>query len=109
MPRDRPTALFIVLGGFFICNALIAEFIGIKIFALEASLGLPPFDWNLFGQQGSLSFTAGVLVWPVVFVMTVYKFTAAVALTPMIYLARRVLERYLGPELATELKRRAAA
>jgi uncharacterized integral membrane protein (TIGR00697 family) len=252
MPRDRPTALFIVLGGFFICNALIAEFIGIKIFALEASLGLPPFDWNLFGQQGSLSFTAGVLVWPVVFVMTdiineyfgrrgvrfisfltvgliiyaflfaylaiglapadwwvgiaaergvpdmqaafavifgqgmwtiagsvvafligqlidvsvfhrvrrmtgerliwlratgstlvsqlvdsfvvlyiafvlgpqqwplslflavgtvnyLYKFTAAVALTPMIYLARRVLERYLGPELATELKRRAAA
>jgi hypothetical protein len=70
MPRDRATAVFVVLGGFFICNALIAEFIGIKIFALEATLGLTPFDWNLFGQQGSLSFTAGVLLWPVVFVMT---------------------------------------
>jgi uncharacterized integral membrane protein (TIGR00697 family) len=70
MPNDRPTALFIVLGGFFIANALIAEFIGIKIFALEQTLGLPSFDWNLFGQQGSLNFTAGVLLWPVVFVMT---------------------------------------
>jgi hypothetical protein len=70
MPRDRATIVFVVLGGFFICNALIAEFIGIKIFALEATLGLEPFDWDLFGQQGSLNFTAGVLLWPVVFVMT---------------------------------------
>ncbi|MCF7990197.1 MAG: queuosine precursor transporter [Thiohalocapsa sp.] len=70
MPKDRATALFIVLGGFFIANALIAEFIGIKIFALEDTLGLQPFDWDLFGQQGSLSFTAGVLLWPVVFIMT---------------------------------------
>jgi uncharacterized integral membrane protein (TIGR00697 family) len=70
MPRDRQTALFIVLGGFFISNALIAEFIGIKIFALEDTFGLAPFDWNLFGQQGSLNFTAGVLLWPVVFIMT---------------------------------------
>ena len=34
------------------------------------TLGLPPFDWNLFGQTGSLSFTAGVLLWPFVFMMT---------------------------------------
>ena len=67
---DRPTRLFIVLGGFFVCNALIAEFLGVKIFALEATLGLAPLDWNLFGQSGSLSFTAGVLLWPVVFIMT---------------------------------------
>lgn len=70
MTLDRPTRLFLVLGGFFVCNALIAEFLGVKIFALEASLGLAPFDWELFGQSGSLSFTAGVLLWPVVFVMT---------------------------------------
>lgn len=67
---DRPTTLFIVLGGFFVCNALIAEFLGVKIFALETTLGLAPLDWNLFGQSGSLSFTAGVLLWPVVFIMT---------------------------------------
>ena len=70
MTFDRPSILFVALGGFFVANALIAEFIGVKIFALEDTLGLPPFDWNLFGQSGSLSFTAGVLLWPVVFIMT---------------------------------------
>lgn len=67
---QKSTRLFIILGGFFVANALIAEFIGVKIFALEDTLGLQPFNWNLFGQKGSLSFTAGVLLWPVVFVMT---------------------------------------
>ena len=70
MKFDRPTILFLVLAGFFIANAIIAEFIGVKIFALEETLGLAPFDWNLFGQSGSLNFTAGVLLWPVVFIMT---------------------------------------
>jgi uncharacterized integral membrane protein (TIGR00697 family) len=70
MPRDRSTRLFIALSGFFLCNAIIAEFIGIKIFALEDTLGWQSFDWTLFGHKGSLSFTAGVLLWPVVFVMT---------------------------------------
>lgn len=66
----RATRLFTVLTGFFVANALIAEFVGVKIFALETTLGLKSFNWNLFGQSGSLSFTAGVLIWPVVFVMT---------------------------------------
>jgi len=70
MRFDRPTILFVLLGGFFVSNALLAEFIGVKIFALEDTLGLPALDWNLFGQSGSLSFTAGVLLWPVVFIMT---------------------------------------
>ncbi len=70
MKPDRPTILLVVLAGVFVANALIAEFIGVKIFALEDTLGLPPFDWNLFGQTGSLNFTAGVLLWPVVFLMT---------------------------------------
>jgi uncharacterized integral membrane protein (TIGR00697 family) len=68
--RDRSVKLFLVLGGFFVANALVAEFIGVKIFALEDSLGWQPMNWNLFGQQGSLNFTAGVLLWPVVFIMT---------------------------------------
>jgi uncharacterized integral membrane protein (TIGR00697 family) len=66
----RPTRLFIFLSGLFVTNALMAEFIGVKIFALEDTLGLPPFDWQLFGRSGSLSFTAGVMLWPVVFIMT---------------------------------------
>ncbi|MEM6766628.1 MAG: queuosine precursor transporter [Bacteroidota bacterium] len=66
----KENILFIILGGFFIANALIAEFIGVKIFALEDTLGIQPLDWNLFGQAGSLNFTAGVLLWPVVFILT---------------------------------------
>ena len=67
---QRSTKLFIVLSALFIANVLMAEFIGVKIFALEDTFGLRPFDWNLFGQSGSLSFTAGVLLWPIVFIMT---------------------------------------
>jgi len=67
---DKSTRLFIALAGLFITNALIAEFIGVKIFAMEDTLGISPLDWHLFGTSGSLSFTAGVLLWPVVFVMT---------------------------------------
>ena len=62
--------LFIALSAFFCANAVLAELIGVKIFALEDTLGLAPFNWNLFGQTGSLSFTAGTLLWPVVFIMT---------------------------------------
>lgn len=50
--------LYLVLSGIFIVNALLAEIIGVKIFSAEALLGLP----------GNL--TAGVLIWPVVFVTT---------------------------------------
>ncbi|MEX2151206.1 MAG: queuosine precursor transporter [Steroidobacteraceae bacterium] len=67
---SRQARLFIALAGLFITNALIAEFVGVKIFALEDTLGLAPFDWRLFGQSGSLSFTAGVMLWPIVFIMT---------------------------------------
>lgn len=67
---NKPTRLFIILGGFFVANALVAEFIGVKIFALEDTLGIAPFNFNLFGQQGALQFSAGVLLWPIVFVMT---------------------------------------
>lgn len=68
--EPRATRLFVVLAAFLAVNALIAEFVGVKIFALEPTLGLDTFNWNLFGQNGSLSFTSGVLMWPFVFLMT---------------------------------------
>jgi queuosine precursor transporter len=68
--RDKSTRLFLVLGGFFLANALIAEFIGVKIFSLESSLGWEPINLKLFGGEFSFNLTAGVLLWPVVFVMT---------------------------------------
>jgi uncharacterized integral membrane protein (TIGR00697 family) len=67
---DRSSRLFVILAAFFVCNALMAEFIGVKIFAFEDTFGFAPFNWELFGQRGSLNFTAGVLLWPMVFIFT---------------------------------------
>ena len=67
---NRAVKLFIILGGFFITNAIVAEFIGVKIFSLEETLGWEPLNWSLFGISGTLQLTAGVLLWPVVFIMT---------------------------------------
>ena len=67
---NRGQKMFVMLAAFFVANAVLAEFIGVKIFALEDTLGLAPFEWNLFGQTGSLNFTAGTLLWPIVFIMT---------------------------------------
>ena len=68
--NNKPTRLFLILAGFFITNALIAEFIGVKIFSLEASFGWSPAEISLFGSKYSFNLTCGVLLWPVVFVMT---------------------------------------
>jgi queuosine precursor transporter len=67
---NKSTRLFIILGGFFIANALIAEIIGVKLFSLEQSLGFKPASLNIFGNALSFNLTAGVLLWPVVFIMT---------------------------------------
>lgn len=68
--KDKSTRLFIILGGFFIANALIAEIIGVKIFSLEKTLGMEPLNLQLVGNALSVNLTAGVLLWPVVFLMT---------------------------------------
>ncbi len=58
--------LFVILGGFFVANALVAEFIGVKLFALEDTLGWDP----LFGRESAFVFSAGTILWPIVFIMT---------------------------------------
>jgi uncharacterized integral membrane protein (TIGR00697 family) len=68
--KHRPTRLFIILAGIFIANALIAELMGVKLFSLEESVGAKPMHLNIFGNDFSFNLTAGVLLWPVVFVMT---------------------------------------
>lgn len=68
---DKATRLYLILGGFFVANALIAEMIGVKLFQLETLLGLRKADFSLLGQA-HLSFvlSVGVLPWPIVFIMT---------------------------------------
>ncbi len=69
--RDRPTRLFIILGGFFIANAIIAEVIGVKIFSLEDTMGWERADFSLLNAEHlSFSLSVGVIPWPVVFVTT---------------------------------------
>jgi len=67
---NKASRLFIVLAGFFLTNAILAEFVGVKIFSLEATLGAAPLHWSLLGIDGTLTFTAGVLLWPFVFILT---------------------------------------
>lgn len=67
---NKANRLFIILGGFLIANALTAELIGGKIFSLETTLGIAPIHWQLLGASGTLDFTAGVVLWPFVFIMT---------------------------------------
>jgi queuosine precursor transporter len=67
----KKTNLFIILSGFFLTNVLIAEIIGVKIISLEAMLGIPPANIKIAeGFILNFNLTAGVIIWPVVFVTT---------------------------------------
>ena len=60
-----------ILGGIFITNAVVAELIGVKIFSLEQTLRLAPANLHLFGDFIlDFNLTAGVIIWPVVFITT---------------------------------------
>ncbi len=69
--KNKPTRLFVFLSGFFIANALVAEFVGGKIFSMENTIGMKPMNFSLFGVDGlGFNLSAGVLMWPFVFIMT---------------------------------------
>lgn len=68
--NTRKNILFIILCGFFVTNAVTAEIIGSKIFSLEAVLGLPPAQLNILGFKLDFNMSAGVLNWPVVFIIS---------------------------------------
>lgn len=68
--ESRKNMLFMVLGMVFLTNAIVAEFIGAKIFSLEKSFNLPPFQIQLFGGVFNFDMTAGVILWPIVFILT---------------------------------------
>jgi uncharacterized integral membrane protein (TIGR00697 family) len=62
--------LYIILCAIFITNAVLAELIGIKIFSLEETLGFEPVNLKILGYTLDFNLTAGVLIWPVVFITT---------------------------------------
>ncbi|MFZ5628522.1 MAG: queuosine precursor transporter [Spirochaetota bacterium] len=59
----RKERLYIILAGFFITNAILAEIVGGKIFTFN----IPPLLWF---TETTANLSVGVLVWPVVFIMT---------------------------------------
>ena len=69
--KDKNTRLFYILGAFFLANAILAEFIGVKVFSLEGTLGFNPVNFSFLGIENlSFNLSAGVLLWPAVFIMT---------------------------------------
>lgn len=63
--------LFVLLTVIFLTNALLAEMVGVKIFSGEAALGMPPAQLHLLGDWVlDFNLTAGVILWPVVFITT---------------------------------------
>jgi uncharacterized integral membrane protein (TIGR00697 family) len=67
---QKRNLLFIVLCGIFLTNALVAEMIGVKIFSAEATLGLQPANIIILGFTLDFNLTAGVVLWPFVFITT---------------------------------------
>jgi uncharacterized integral membrane protein (TIGR00697 family) len=70
MMENKRNILFLILGTFFIANAMLAEFIGVKIFSLESVFGMKPANWKIMGNTLSFNMTVGVILWPIVFIMT---------------------------------------
>jgi uncharacterized integral membrane protein (TIGR00697 family) len=69
--EQKKTLLFLVLCSIFLVNALLAELIGVKIFSVEALLGLPGAQVSLLpGFKLDFNLTAGAVIWPVVFITT---------------------------------------
>jgi len=69
--KTKESRLLLVLGSFFVANAILSEFIGVKIFTVEGTLGIKQFDINLLGVPNlSFNMSAGVLTWPLIFIMT---------------------------------------
>jgi len=69
--KTKESKLLLVLGAFFVANAILSEFIGVKIFSVEDTLGIKHFDINLLGVPNlSFNMSAGVVTWPVIFIMT---------------------------------------
>lgn len=69
--HPKKNQLFLVLGSIFLANAILAEIIGVKIFSAEALLGVPGAQLQLLpGFKLDFNLTAGVILWPIVFVTT---------------------------------------
>ncbi len=70
MENKKKQSLFLILAGIFLTNAILAEMIGVKIFSAESTFGFNPANINILGYTLDFNLTAGVVIWPVVFLTT---------------------------------------
>ena len=71
LSNKKKNNLFVILSGIFLTNAIVAELIGAKIFSLESTFGYQPAGIPLLGGYVlDFNLTAGVILWPVVFLTT---------------------------------------
>jgi uncharacterized integral membrane protein (TIGR00697 family) len=71
LAKHKKNTLFLILCSIFLANALLAELIGVKIFSAEALFGLPGAQIPvLFNFKLDFNLTAGVIIWPIVFIST---------------------------------------
>ena len=76
-------------------STLVSQFIdSFVVLYVAFVLGPQQWDIDLFLAVGTVNY--------------LYKFLVAIVLTPLIYLAHFAIDRYLGPDLAHEMKTRAA-
>lgn len=66
--EQKQHRLFNILCGIFVTNAILAEIIGSKIFSVEKTIGTNPAHLNILGFTMDFNLTAGVIIWPVVFI-----------------------------------------
>lgn len=67
---DKKSQLFLILFSLFLTCALVAEIVGAKIFSLETLLGIPPSQLHLGSYSLDFNLTAGVILWPLVFIIS---------------------------------------
>jgi uncharacterized integral membrane protein (TIGR00697 family) len=68
---SKSTYLFVFLASLLITNALIAEFVGIKIFSLEKLINIKPLNLPFIGGSTlALNMSVGVIMWPFVFILS---------------------------------------
>jgi len=66
--EDKTNRLYIIMAGFFIANAMVAEFMGVKIFSVEGTFGLTKPVFDLLGVHfDGISLTCGVILWSLCF------------------------------------------
>lgn len=70
MENNKKQVLFLSLAGIFLANALLAEMMGVKIFSAESTVGLSPANINILGYTLDFNLSAGVIIWPIVFIVT---------------------------------------